>query len=251
MRRRMLLQPISSHPHPGTPLTAVPLFFVPGLNCTGEVFAAQVASLSPRHACVIADHSTGITIEEIAANILAAAPPRFALIGFSLGGYIAFAMMRQAPERAERLALLDTLANPELDERRPDRLEAIALVERGGFVEAEQTQWPKVVHPSRYGDTSLRDIKMRMALRQGPELWRRHTSAIMDRADSRPTLATIKVPTLVLVGAEDQLTPPERSREMVAGLENGRLVVVPECGHMAPIERPDAVNAALADWLTW
>ncbi len=71
----------------------------------------------------------------------------------------------------------------------------------------------------------------------------------MARADSRPTLATIKVPTLVLVGDADRLTPPERAREMVAGVADARLVVIPECGHMAPIERPDAVNAALADWM--
>ena len=111
-------------------------------------------------------------------------------------------------------------------------------------MEAEQAHWPDVVHPSRYGDVALSEIKMRMARELGPALWRRHITAIMDRADSRPTLASVRVPTLVLVGAEDALTTPERAREMVAGIANARLVVIPECGHMAPIERPEAVNAA-------
>lgn len=225
------------------------ILFVPGLNCTGDVFAPQIAALSAIWPCAIADHSHGATIPAIAAHILARAPERFALAGFSLGGYIAFEMVRQAQDRITRLALLDTQATPESDAARERRLELLAMVQEGRFAEAEQAQWPEVVHPSRYGDVALRETKERMALDLGPDLWRRHIAAIMDRADSRPTLAAIEVPTLVLVGDSDRLTPPERAREMVAGIADARLVVVPECGHMAPIERPDAVNAALADWM--
>ena len=225
------------------------ILFVPGLNCTGEVFAPQIAALSPVWRCVVADHSHGATIPEIAAHILARAPERFALAGFSLGGYIAFEMFRQASARITRLALLDTQATPETEAARERRLELLVMVQDGRFAEAEQAHWPDVVHPSRYGDVALRDTKVRMAQDLGPDLWRRHIAAIMARADSRPTLAAIKVPTLVLVGDTDRLTPPERAREMVAGIADARLVVVPDCGHMAPIERPDAVNAALADWM--
>ena len=225
------------------------ILFVPGLSCTGEVFAPQVAALSPVWPCHVADHSHGATIPEIAGTILDRAPERFALAGFSLGGYIAFEMFRQAPARVTRLALLDTQATPESNAARERRLELLAMVQEGRFAEAEQAQWPEVVHPSRYGDAALRDTKMRMAKDLGPELWRRHVAAIMARADSRPTLAAVKVPTLVLVGDSDRLTPPERAREMVAGIADARLVVIPDCGHMAPIERPDAVNAALIDWM--
>lgn len=225
------------------------ILFVPGLNCTGEVFAPQVAALSAVWPCVVADHSRGATIREIAENILERAPERFALAGFSLGGYIAFEMIRQAPGRVTRLALLDTQATPESDAARQRRLELLVMVQEGRFAEAEQAHWPDVVHPSRYGDVALRETKERMARDTGPDLWRRHVAAIMARADSRPTLAAIKVPTLVLVGDADRLTPPERAREMVAGIADARLVVIPECGHMAPIERPDAVNAALVDWM--
>jgi pimeloyl-ACP methyl ester carboxylesterase len=227
------------------------ILFVPGLACTGDVFAPQIATLSPRYECLVADHTKGDTIAQIAANILAQAPERFALLGFSLGGYIAFEMLRQAPSRVERLALLDTQAGPETEAAREKRLRLIALVEAGRFAEAEQAQWPDVVHPSRYGDTALREIKTRMAQELGPEQWLRHVRAIMARPDSRPTLASIGVPTLVLVGAEDQLTTPERAREMVAGIANARLVVIPKCGHMAPVERPEAVSAALEEWMTW
>lgn len=226
------------------------IVFVPGLNCTGEVFAPQIAALSPHYPCIVADHSDGATIKEIAANILSRAPERFALVGFSLGGYIAFEMLRQAPQRISRLALLDTQATPESDAARDRRLQLLVMVQAGRFVEAEQAHWPDVVHPSRYSDVALRETKMRMAQELGPDLWRRHIAAIMDRADSRPTLAAVKVPTLVLVGAEDALTTPERAREMVAGMGQAHLVVIPECGHMAPIERPDAVTAALSDWMT-
>lgn len=225
------------------------ILFVPGLSCTGEVFAPQIAALSATWPCAVADHSAGATIPAIAAGVLARAPDRFALAGFSLGGYIAFEMFRQAPDRITRLAFLDTQATPESDAARERRLELLAMVQDGRFIEAEQAHWPDVVHPSRYGDVALRDIKIRMAQDLGPDLWRRHIVAIMGRADSRPTLAAIKVPTLVLVGDADRLTPPERAREMVAGIVDARLVVVPECGHMAPIERPDAVNGALADWM--
>ena len=226
-----------------------PILFVPGLACTREVFAPQVAALSKDHRCVVADHAEGTTIAEIAATILAAAPPTFALVGFSLGGYIAFEMIRQAPERVTKLALLDTQATPESDEARARRLQLVAMVEAGRFAEAEQAQWPNVVHPSRYGDTVLRETKLRMALDAGQARWLRHVAAIMARADSRPTLAAIAVPTLVLVGAEDALTTPERAREMVAGIARAHLVIVPACGHMAPLERPEAVNAALSAWM--
>lgn len=223
--------------------------FIPGLACTGEVFSAQIAALSPLTRPIVADHTQGASIGEIAANILGDAPDAFALVGFSLGGYIAFEMIRQAPERITRLALLDTQAVPETEVARERRLQLAALVEAGRFTEAEQAQWPHVVHPSRYGDVALREIKTRMAHELGPQQWLRHARAIMERPDSRPTLASIRVPTLVLVGAEDALTAPERAREMVAGVADARLVVVPECGHMAPLERPEAVNAALRDWL--
>ena len=214
------------------------------------MFASQVAALGSRYRCIVADQSRGGTIPEIATTILGEAPERFALVGFSLGGYIAFEMMRQAPDRIERLALLDTQAAPDAPERRDDRLQSLAMVESGRFVEAEQAHWPKVVHSSRYGDRALRVLKMRRAQAGGPDLWMRHTAAIMDRPDSRPTLANVTVPTLVLVGDEDQLTTPERARDMVAGIADARLVVVPHCGHMAPVERPEVVNAALLDWMT-
>lgn len=227
----------------------LPLLFVPGLGCTAEVFAPQIAALSPAAQCLVADHSPGDTIAAIAAAILVDAPERFALAGFSLGGYIAFEMFRQAPERVARLALLDTQAAPETEAARARRMHIIPLMQEGRVAEAEQAHWPDVVHPTRLGDTKLWQTKLRMAEQLGPKLWLRHTAAIMDRANSRPTLATIRVPTLVLVGDDDRLTIPERAREMVAGIEGAQLVVVPECGHMAPIERPDAVTAALKEWL--
>ena len=227
-----------------------PLLFVPGLGCTAEVFAPQITALSPSFDCVVADHSQGKSIAAIATKILAAAPSKFALVGFSLGGYLAFELFRQAPERIERLALLDTQAIPETDSARERRLQLMPLMRDGRIAEAEQAHWADVVHRSRVGDTNLWDIKLRMAQTLGSEVWLRHTTAMMDRADSRPTLSTIHVPTLVLVGDDDRLTTPERTREMVAGIAGAHLVIVPECGHMSPIERPEAVTKALREWLS-
>ena len=226
-----------------------PILFVPGLNCTADLFAPQIASLSPAFECRVADHTSGAAISDIATSILAEAPDHFALCGLSLGGYIALDIMRQAPERVERLALLDTQASPESDAARERRLPLIALAQAGRFNEVPQAVWPFSVHPSRYGDAALRAATVRMAAETGAHTWLRHVQAVMSRPDARPLLPAIEVPTLVLVGAEDQITPPERAREMVAALPNGRLVVVPQCGHLSTLERPDEVNAALRQWM--
>lgn len=225
------------------------ILFVAGLNCTAELFAPQIAALSPDFECRVADHTRGDTIAAIADAVLGEAPDRFALCGLSLGGYIALEMARRAPDRVERLALLSTQATPESDAAREKRLPRIALAETGRFNEMTQAVWPEAVHPSRYGDAALRAVVSRMAEETGPQTWLRHTQAVMARPDARPTLSTLDVPTLVLVGAEDQITPPERAREMVAAMPKARLVIVPQCGHMSTLERPDEVNAALRQWM--
>lgn len=226
-----------------------PLLLVPGLGCTERLYAPQVAALADVAATHIVDHGSHATIAEIAAAALAAAPPTFALAGLSMGGYVAFEMMRQAPERIARLALLDTMARPDsaaILERRHRHLALIADGRYGAVIEA---LLPVLVHPDRLADDALVTIVREMADDTGPERFARQMRAIMGRADSRPTLAAIRCPTLVLVGAEDALTPPELAREMHDGIAGSRLVVVPDCGHLSTIERPEAVTAALRAWL--
>jgi len=227
-----------------------PVLLVPGLNCTARLYAPQIPALWRHGPVMVADHRRDNTIAAIAGRILAAAPPRFALAGLSLGGYIAFEIMRQAAERVAKLALLDTGPRPESPEQTAARQPRIALARAGRFAEIADAQFPLLVHRSRADDAALQAINRTMAEENGAEAFLRQTEAIMNRADSRPTLAAIDCPTLVLVGDGDQLTPPALAEEIAGGIRGSRLVVIPQCGHVSTLERPQEVTAALVEWLT-
>lgn len=225
------------------------LLFIPGLGCNARLYAPQRAFLSGRVETSVGDHARGTTIPEIAAQILAAAPPRFALCGLSMGGYIAFEIMRQAPERVERLALLDTTAANDAPEGRARRLVNMQKTADGQYEAVMEALWSILVDPSRLQDEKLRAEVVGMMREVGAETFLRQQGAILERIDSRPHLGAIACKTLVLVGETDALTPVAAAREMAEGIVGAKLVIVPECGHMATMERPEAVNAALADWL--
>jgi pimeloyl-ACP methyl ester carboxylesterase len=227
----------------------LPLVLVPGLLCSARLYAPQVADLWPFGPVIVADHRRDADMAAIATRILADAPPRFALAGLSMGGYIAFAMLRQAPERIARLALLDTSARPDTPEQKPAREKFIAMAEAGKLADVVELLTPRFLHPSRHKDEALKRVVRDMAADTGPEAFVRQEKAIMSRPDSRPLLASIRCPTLVLVGDGDELTPPELAREIAGGIAGARLVVVPDCGHLSTVERPEAVNAALTEWM--
>lgn len=230
-------------------MQSLPLVLVPGLLCSARLYAAQIAALWPQGAVTVADHRRDETMEAIAARILEQAPPRFALAGLSMGGYIAFAMMRLAPERIVKLALLDTSARPDLPEQKAGREKFIALAQAGKLSEVVETLMPKFLHRDHAKDEGLKKIVRDMAHDTGPDAFVRQQKAIMSRQDSRPLLSEIGCPALVLVGEGDELTPPELAREIAADILGCRLVVVPHCGHLSTIEKPDAVNAAMLEWL--
>ena len=227
----------------------IPILLIPGLNCTGEIFGHQLPVLWGHGPVTLANHTTGATMAEIAAAILADAPPRFALVGFSMGGYIAFEILRQARDRVLRLALIDSSARPDSPEAIKKRQDAIALARRGRFELAVATSFPNAVHPSHLSDNELRALHTRMALANGPETYIRQQDAIIARPDSRPDLPAIEVPTLVVVGDSDTITTPEAAQEMADNIPGARLVVVPEAGHMALVEQPDIVSSAMVKWL--
>lgn len=229
---------------------ALPIVLVPGLNCSARVFGDVLPALWRHGPVAVANHLRGDSLAAIAAHILAAAPARFALVGFSLGGYLAFELRRQAPERIARLALVDTSARPDAPAQTTARREQVALTRAGRFSEVVDAFIPLQFHPSRVDDPRLRSIYRAMAEEDcGPEAFLRHVEAIMRRPDSRPDLAAIDCPTLVLVGADDRITPPEHAEEMARGIRRARLVVVPECAHMSLLDRPAPVAQALGDWL--
>ncbi len=227
----------------------LPIVLVPGLLCTARLYAEQIPALWRFGAVTVADHTRDHSIEAIARRILAAAPPRFALAGLSLGGYIAFEVMRQAPERVAKLAVLDSRVGAELPAQTAARLPLIELAKTGRFAEIPERLFPVFVHRDRLNDTALKSIVRAMAEETGPGAFLRETQAIMSRADARPVLSTITCPTLVLVGDGDQLTPPKLAEEIAAGIRGAPLVVIPDCGHLSTLERPAAVNQALAEWM--
>jgi len=228
---------------------ALPIVLVPGLNCSARLYAEQIPALWGFGPVTIADHRRDDSVAAIATHILATAPPRFALVGLSMGGYIALAIMREAPDRVARLALLDSSARPDTAEQSERRRSMILLAKTGLFSGVPDLLFPVFVHRDRHGDEALRTIVRTMAKETGPEAFVRQQRAIMTRADCRPQLASIRCPTLVLVGDGDELTPPALSEEIAAGIAGARLVRVPDCGHLSTLERPAEVTQALVEWL--
>jgi pimeloyl-ACP methyl ester carboxylesterase len=225
------------------------LVLIPGLACTARLFEPQIAALSPERTIVVADHARDDSIPAIAARLLRDAPDRFALAGLSMGGYVAMEVMRQAPQRVERLALLDTSARPDTPEASQDRERLIAVAEAGRLEEIHAALWPRLVHPDRRSDGTLQHIMLEMLRETGPDAYIRQQRAIMARADSRLSLPGIEIPTLVLVGEGDAITPPEIAREMAEMIEWASLIVIPGAGHMSTLEQPDRVIEALQLWL--
>jgi pimeloyl-ACP methyl ester carboxylesterase len=229
---------------------SLPTVLVPGLNCSARLYAGQIPALWGFGPVTVANHTRDDSMAAIAKRVLDDAPPRFALAGLSMGGYVALEIMRRAPERIAKLALLDTNGRDDSPEAQQKRRANIALAESGHFAQVIEEVWPALVHPDRRADTVLKQIHVAMCNDVGPEAYVRQQKAILTRADSRPLLPSIRCPALVLVGAEDELTPPFLSEEIAAGIPGARLVKVPECGHLSTLERPEAVTKALVEWMS-
>jgi pimeloyl-ACP methyl ester carboxylesterase len=213
------------------------------------MYADQIAQLWPFGPVTVANHTRDETVAAIARRILADAPPQFALVGLSMGGYISLEIMRQAASRVTRLGLLDTSARPDAPEQSEGRRALIALARSGRFAEIADMLYPRLVDKSRLNDAALRQVVRLMAQEVGPDGFARQQTAIIGRPDSRPGLSAIRCPTLVLVGDGDALTPPELASEIAAGIHSARLVKVPGCGHLSTLEQPAAVSKALIELL--
>lgn len=227
-----------------------PLVLVPGLLNDADLWSAQLDGLGDIAAMQVADHTRFDSLDAIARSVLAAAPVRFALAGLSMGGYVALAIMRLAPQRVLRLALLDTSARADTPEQTVARQKLIALVGKGRFLGVSDQLMPRFIHPSRLHDRRLTQRIKLMAQAVGPDGFLRQQKAIMGRPDSRPGLARIACPALVLCGRQDLVTPLDLSGEMAAAIPGARLAVIEDCGHLSALERPDAVNDELRRWLS-
>lgn len=226
-----------------------PLILLPGLLNDEDVFAEQVAALRDVCAPAVMPLTTAESMTALATAVLRAAPPKFALAGFSMGGYCALAMLRQAPERITRVALLNTSARPDDPATAIRRRGLIQLSQKGEFKGVTPLLLPLILPAARLSDEALTGRVMAMAQRLGRDVFIRQQNAIMSRVDSRPYLARITQPTLIIAGTEDGLTPKALSEEMAQMIPGATLTVLPGCGHVSPLEQPAAVTAALRAWL--
>ncbi|MET3924059.1 alpha/beta fold hydrolase [Devosia sp. 2618] len=222
------------------------LVLLPGLICDERLWRDVISGLDAQSS--VADLTQDDTMAAMAARTLAAAPPRFALAGLSMGGYVALEIMRQAPERVTHLALLDTSARPDDDARRATRRKGIEMVGQGKFVGMSRGLLMNLIAPQHMGTEIGREVQA-MSERVGQVAYLNQQVAIMNRADSRPLLASIKVPTLVGVGEVDKMTPLELAEELAAGIEGAELVRFADSAHLPTMENPKAVVAAMQGWL--
>ncbi|MEH2475052.1 pimeloyl-ACP methyl ester carboxylesterase [Nitrobacteraceae bacterium AZCC 2161] len=227
----------------------MPIVLVAGLAASPRIYAPIIPALWRFGPVTVANHIRDDNMGAIARRILAEAPPRFALAGHSMGGYIAFEIIRQAPERVIRLALINTQARPDTLEASAGRRGQIARVQAGQFHEVLDAAFPGFVHPSRRDDPELRQLVHGMGDDIGPDAFVRQQTAVMGRPDSRPTLSAIRCPTWVLTGDQDNTIPNSLSVEMADAIEGAALTIIPNCGHLPQVEQPQATADALLSWV--
>lgn len=225
------------------------LVMLPGLLLDRRLFEAQIRELEGSCTIIVPELWRARGLDGMASLVLDQAPQRFALLGLSMGGYVAFEILRRAAGRVARLALLDTQAGADDAPARAARDERIARARAGHFAEVLEELHQSWVHESRCHDQDLGERLRAMAGTIGPEGFVAEMQAIMSRPDSRADLPRIACPTLVLCGREDGPTPLEAHLEMARQIPEARLVVLPRCGHLAPLEQPRAVTEQLKIWL--
>lgn len=229
----------------------IPLILLPGMPLDAALWEHQTRHLADVAEPAVGDLTGQESMVALAASVLAQAPERFALAGLSLGGYVAFEILRQAPERVAKLALLDTSARPDTPEQTATRQDAVRLVGQGRLRQVVAAGMARLVHPDRSGEAALVESVQAQAQRVGPDGYVRQQTAIMNRPDSRPGLGAIACPTLVLCGRQDAITPPALHEEIAEGIPGARLALVEDCGHLSAMEQPQAVTALLREWLLY
>lgn len=231
------------------------LVLLPGLNCDAAVWAPQVQAFSATHHCHVMDYGLADTLPAMAQKVLDSAPATFAMAGHSMGGRVALEVLRLAPQRVDRLALMSTGAHPLGDgdagaKEKAGRLALLSQAQRSGM-RAMGAVWAKpMVHPSLVGGPLFEQV-LDMLERSSPERFAAQVNALINRPDATNLLPTIRCPALVLTGREDGWSPPAAHQAMADAMTGvqAELVIVEQCGHMCTMEQPEAVNAAFARWL--
>jgi pimeloyl-ACP methyl ester carboxylesterase len=231
------------------------LVLLPGLACDADVWKHTVQSLSGKTTVRVVDYGPSDSIEKMALVALAGAPERFAIAGHSMGGRVAFEIVRRAPERVAGLAVLDTAYRPfaggDAGERETSARSALLEMAATKGMRAMAEFWMKgIIHPDRISDQALVGAIVDMMGRKTPEIFAAQIKALLERPDAAPVLPTVRCPTLVLCGREDAWSPLAGHREIAELIPQANLAVIEHCGHMAPMERPEAVTASMTAWFT-
>jgi pimeloyl-ACP methyl ester carboxylesterase len=231
------------------------LILIPGLMCDEAVWENQRTNLQDIATITIADHGSLDSFDAMAALILKTAPERFALAGHSMGGRVAFEVVRRAPERVTRLALLDTAYRPRPagiigEEEAAERYRLLEKARKEGM-RTMGLEWVQpMVHPDRLPDTNLINAILDMIERKTPEIFAAQIKALLERPDATPLLQQLECPALVLCGRQDAWSVLGVHEEMASIIPHSHLKIIEDCGHMSTMERPVEVTAALRDWLT-
>jgi pimeloyl-ACP methyl ester carboxylesterase len=226
------------------------LLLLPGLACNESLWVAQCEGLADICHTRVARLDEGHDMQSLASSVLQQAPDgAFLLAGLSMGGYVALEIMRQAPQRVLGLALIDTSARADTNEASQKRRAAMRQSE-SEFAAVIEQMLPNLLHPKHYRKTELTDCVRDMAQQVGAQTFRQQQEAIIGRSDSRPDLAKITCPTLVVCGREDAITPPELHSEMVAQIAGAQLVLLDTCGHLSPLEQPEQLTQHIRSWIT-
>lgn len=228
----------------------LPLLLVPGTACDARLFAPMLDLLGNPLVTII-DLGEEQSTPALAARILREAPERFSLIGFSLGGIVALEMVAQAPGRIARLALIDTTPRPDPAANAPLRRAAVQRARAQGMDGYIADSWSRLVSPDNLGDKDLEAVIAAMARDAGADRLASQSEVAIHRADSRPRLKGITVPTLILAGADEQVCPLEAHQELADGIAGARFFTIPGAGHFAPLENPAAVARHIRQWLDW
>ena len=222
------------------------LVLIPGLASDAAVWSRTIDALGDDVRCTVGDTLQDHSLAGMADRILAAAPPSFTLAGLSMGGMVALEIMRAAPERVTGLAIVDSNAFPDAPEQAEQRRRTIAAIRAGVDLRgAGQASLAWLVHPDAEADVGQEIVDM--GVRVGSEVYARQIEAVLERIDQRSVLATIGIPTLVITGADDAMIPASCAQAISASIRNSVLRVIPNCGHLPPIEKPQAVADLLRE----
>ncbi len=226
-----------------------PVVMIPGMMCDERIFAHQIKELGTDTEVYIADISKYSSIQELASDVLENSPPKFFLVGHSMGGIVAMEMCSQEPDRIEKLVIMDSNPKSELEETKLKREPQIKNVISGNLAQVMKEEMKPNYLADSYKQKDILNTCMEMALTLGPEVFVRQSRALQDRDDQQSTLKDLDIPVLIMCGAEDKLCSLEKHELMHNIINDSKLEVVMDAGHMPTLEQPQKTTEVIKSWL--